>query len=98
MTFTNPHNYDKVPLNHNGGFVCMKGSIAFEKDRGTFVVWWYVPAKKRSIPLRHYYGIKLYDRELAEKLLALIQGTYEKAKRGECVLELRISKQATALM
>jgi integrase len=66
----------------------MKGTIAFEKDRGTFVVWWYVPAKKRSIPLRHYYGIKLYDRELAEKLLALIQGTYEKAKRGECVFRI----------
>lgn len=66
----------------------MKGSITFEQDRNTFCVWWYVSASKRSIPIRHYFGIKLYSHELAKKLLALIQGTYEKAQRGECVFRI----------
>ena len=66
----------------------MKGSISFEKHRKAWAVWWYVAAKKRSVPLRYYYGVKLYNRELAEKLLALVQGTQEKAKRGECVFRI----------
>jgi len=66
----------------------MKGSISFEKHRQAWAVWWYVAAKKRSVPLRYYYGVKLYNRELAEKLLALVQGTQEKAKRGECVFRI----------
>lgn len=70
------------------GDVCMKGSIAYEERRKAYCVWWYVPAKKRSAPLRYYYGIKLYSRELAEKLLALVQGTYEKAQRGECIFRI----------
>lgn len=73
---------------HNRSGVCMKGSITYEPNRSAYCVWWYVPAKKRSIPIRYYYGIKLYDRELAEKLLALIQGTFEKAQRGECVFRI----------
>lgn len=67
---------------------CMKGSITYEEDRKAYCVWWYVPAKNRSIPLRKYYGIKLYSKELAEKLLALIQGTFEKSQRGECVFRI----------
>ena len=66
----------------------MKGSISFEKHRQAWAVWWYVAAKRRSVPLRYYYGVKLYNRELAEKLLALVQGTQEKAKRGECVFRI----------
>ena len=66
----------------------MKGSITFEKNRNAYCVWWYVPGKRRSTPLRYYYGIKLYSRELAEKLLAMVQGTYEKSKRGECVFRI----------
>ena len=70
------------------GDICMKGSITYEKNRQAYCVWWYLPRKKRSVPLRYYYGIKLYNEELAEKLLALIQGTYEKARRGECVFRI----------
>ena len=66
----------------------MKGSITYEEDRKTYCVWWYVPRKGRNIPLRHYFGVKLYSRELAEKLLALVQGTYEKSVRGECVFRI----------
>jgi len=66
----------------------MKGSITFEKHRNAYCVWWYVPSKQRSVPIRYYYGIKLYNAELAEKLLALIQGTYEKSQRGECVFRI----------
>jgi integrase len=75
----------------------MKGSIKFEQDRGTCCVWWYVPAKKRSIPIRHYYGIKLYSQELAEKLLALIQGTYERAQRGECIFRIENFVKGTSI-
>jgi integrase len=66
----------------------MKGSITFEKNRKAYCVWWYVPEQRRSVPIRYYYGIKLYSRELAEKLLALIQGTYEKSQRGECLFRI----------
>lgn len=66
----------------------MKGSITYEKHRKAYCVWWYVPKQRRSVPIRYYYGIKLYNRELAEKLLALIQGTYEKSQRGECFFRI----------
>ncbi|MDY6823024.1 MAG: site-specific integrase [Thermodesulfobacteriota bacterium] len=66
----------------------MKGSIQFEKKRGGYTVWWYVPEKKRSVPIRHYNGVKLYHIKMAEKLLAAIQGTFEKAQRGECVFRI----------
>ena len=76
-----------MPQTIQGG-VCMKGSITYEKHCKAYCVWWYLPQKRRSVPIRHYYGIKLYDIELAKKLLALIQGTYEKSQRGECVFRI----------
>lgn len=72
-----------------GGQLSMKGSITYEKNRKAYCVWWYVPEKKRSIPIRYYYGFKLYDMEMADKLLRLIQGTHEKSLRGECVFRIQ---------
>jgi hypothetical protein len=66
----------------------VKGYITYEEDRKTFCVWWYVSIKRRAVPIRYYNGVKLYSKELASKLLALIQGTYEKSLRGECVFRI----------
>lgn len=77
-----------LPPNYLDGGVCMKGGIGFEKDRGTYCVFWYDPNKQQTVKIRHYFGIKLYTKDLAEKLLALMQGTYEKSRRGECVFRL----------
>jgi len=57
--------------------VCMKGSIHFRKDRGTWIVnWWHSP-HNRSYTITRYKGQIMYDKRMAEKLLSMMQGDTE---------------------
>lgn len=66
--------YYMTPLK---GGVCMKGSIQFRKDRGRWVVRWYVEQRGRSIPISRYKGELMYSKKIAQKLLATMQADVE---------------------
>jgi hypothetical protein len=55
----------------------MKGSIHFRKDRGIWFVAWYDIASQKRHKVYRYKCEYMYDRKIAEKLLALMQGDVE---------------------
>ena len=59
----------------------MTGYVAFEPNRGEngrYVVWFYNPESKRTEPIRrNTNGDFLYSKEMATRLLSIIQGDYE---------------------
>ena len=55
----------------------MKGSIHFRKDRGYFYVQWYSKPQNRHYKIYKYKGEFMFDRRIAEKLLAVMQGDHE---------------------
>lgn len=54
----------------------MKGHI--RKRKNWWVIDWYDPAIKRNREISWYRGLRMYDRRLAEKLLAEMQGEFER--------------------
>lgn len=58
----------------------MSGSIHFQKDRGRYAINFWFQGKAHRIT--RYKGEFMYDRRIAEKCLALIQGRYEQYKQG----------------
>jgi integrase len=59
----------------------MNGSISYDKDRAQYCVNWY---QGKTFKIRRYKGEFMYDRRIAEKCLALIQGRYEQYQKGLC--------------
>jgi integrase len=55
----------------------MKGSIHYDKHSKRFLVLWYDEPTRKAIKIWFYKGIKLETRNLAEKLLASMQGDVE---------------------
>lgn len=64
----------------------MKGSISFEKDRGSWVVSFFWKGKRHKI--RRYKGEKMYDERIARKCLAIIQGRVEQYQQGLCTFRI----------
>jgi integrase len=83
---THNHTYIKNPLKQQKGGVCMKGSIGFEKDRGTWCVYWHYNG--RVYKIRKYKGEPLYHKDLAAKCLALIQADWENFLQGLCTFRI----------
>lgn len=59
------------------GVVCVKGSIHYREDRNIYYVAWYHAPHKKTYKLYKYRGIPCETRNLAEKLLASMQGDFE---------------------
>ena len=57
----------------------MKGSIHFLKDRGVWFVLWYHKSEKKDYKIYRYKGELMYDRRIAQKLLAAMQGDTERS-------------------
>lgn len=55
----------------------MKGSIGYAKNVKRYFVAWYHEADKKTYKIYKYKGIYLYDRKIAEKLLAKMQSDTE---------------------
>ena len=55
----------------------MKGSIHYRKDRNIFYVSWYHSIDSKSYKIYRYKGELIYNRKIAEKLLATMQGDTE---------------------
>lgn len=55
----------------------MKGSIHYRKDRGIWFVLWYHKTDKKRYKIYRYKGELIYDKRIAQKLLASMQGDYE---------------------
>jgi integrase len=55
----------------------MSGSIHYQKRGKCFFVLWYDRTKGKSIKIYRYRGTKIYDRRIAVKLLAQMQGDAE---------------------
>lgn len=55
----------------------MKGSIHYRKYRGYFYVQWYYQPQNKHYKIYKYKGEFMYNRRIAEKLLAVMQGDYE---------------------
>ena len=70
----------------------MTGYVAFEPNRGEngrYVVWFYNPESKRTEPIRrNTNGDFLYEKKMAERLLSIIQGDYERRN----VVPFKLSK------
>lgn len=76
---TTPLTRSPFALKGFGGELCMKGSIHYRADlkAGWFFVRWSDGG--RVVNVNHYLdGQRMYDRRYAEKLLAQIQGDYER--------------------
>jgi len=54
-----------------------KGSIGYRKDTGVYYVRWYDPESKKTVKIYKYRGLHLYSREMAQKLLNVMQGDWE---------------------
>ena len=55
----------------------MSGSIHYRKEARCWFVLWYDRASKKSIKVYRYRGLKIYDKRIAVKLLAQMQGDSE---------------------
>ena len=55
----------------------MKGSINYRKDRGYFYVQWHNASQNKTYKIYKYKGEFMYNRKIAEKLLAVMQGDFE---------------------
>lgn len=55
----------------------MSGTIHYQKRGKCFFVLWYDRSQKKSIKIYRYRGTKIYDRRIAAKLLAQMQGDAE---------------------
>ncbi len=55
----------------------MKGTIGFATNVSRFYVSWYDQTTGRTRKIWHYKGLHMYSRDLAEKLLAAMQGDTE---------------------
>lgn len=74
MTLTAERNM--LPSPHLGGGVCMSGTIHYRSDvRRYFVRWWH---EGKDYKIYKYEGQYLYDKRLANKLLACMQSDVEK--------------------
>lgn len=80
---TRNHTYNKNSRNHHSGGICMKGSIYFRKDRGTFTVQWYHKEHHKRYLITRYNGELMYHQKIAEKCLANIQTDYERYLKGD---------------
>lgn len=56
----------------------MKGKIAYAEHVKRYFVAWYNAQHKKTYKIYHYKGEPLYDRRMAEKLLACMQADVEK--------------------
>ena len=56
----------------------MKGTIGYAEHVKRYYVAWYHPAHQKTYKIYHYKGESLYDRRMAEKLLACMQADVEK--------------------
>lgn len=77
MTVLNNHStitQDQLKL----GGVCMKGKIGYADHVKRYYVSWYHPLHSKTYKVYHYKGEPLYDRRMAEKLLACMQADVEK--------------------
>lgn len=59
------------------GGICMKGSVYFRKDRGVWFVQWYDSVRKKRYKIYRYKGDLIYSEQIAQKLLACMQGDHE---------------------
>lgn len=59
------------------GVGCMSGSIHYRKDARCWFILWYDRATGKRIKVYRYRGLKIYDRRIAVKLLAQMQGDQE---------------------
>lgn len=55
----------------------MSGSIHFRKDSGWWFVSWWDRTSHKRFKINRYKGERMYDKRIAAKLLAQIQGEYE---------------------
>jgi len=55
----------------------MKGSVLYRKDRGIWFVSWYDKNQQKPVKIYRYKGEYMYDKKIAEKLLALMQSDTE---------------------
>ena len=55
----------------------MKGKIGFDKAVRRYYVSWYDEVAQRTKKIWYYKGLHMYSRDLAEKLLAAMQGDVE---------------------
>lgn len=62
---------------HEVGGVCMKGSIQYQKRGKCWFVQWYDRTTGKLLKIYRYRGEKIYDRRIAAKLLAQMQGDTE---------------------
>jgi len=60
------------------GGVCMKGKIGYADHVKRYYVSWYYAVHQKTYKVYHYKGELLYDRRMAEKLLACMQADVEK--------------------
>lgn len=60
------------------GDICMKGKIGYAEHVDRYYVSWYYAPHKKTYKIYHYKGEMLYDRRMAEKLLACMQSDVEK--------------------
>ncbi len=63
-------------LQNNGG-VCMAGSIHFRKDTGWWFVLWYDKKSKGGVKVCWYKSERMYRKQIARKLLSLMQSEVE---------------------
>jgi integrase len=75
--FEESHNIKPQSPSKQIGRICMKGSIHFRKDRGIWFVSWYSKDKKKPTKIYRYKGEYMYDKKIAQKLLAMMQSDTE---------------------
>lgn len=65
-----------TPGDKAGGW-CMSGSIHYHKQAKCWFVLWYDKTQGKAVKIYRYRGEKIYDRRIAQKLLAQMQGDTE---------------------
>lgn len=60
------------------GDICMKGKISYAEHVKRFYVSWYYAPHRKTYKIYHYKGEMLFDKRMAEKLLACMQSDVEK--------------------
>jgi len=60
------------------GDICMKGKIGYAEHVDRYYVSWYYAQHSKTYKIYYYKGELLYDRRMAEKLLACMQSDVEK--------------------
>ncbi len=67
----------------------MLGNVFFMKDRGRWGVSWPKPKGQRgSYNIYRYKGEFMYDKRIALKCLAMVQGRHEQAQQGLCAFRI----------